>query len=393
MAPVFNVHPPRENPVWAAPQTSYNERFNRLISHKLRVAYIYEVPDTSTFRYRVTNMLEALSGPANDFGGSYFISHDLPEHWAHIADAADVLVVCRYRYDHNIAHLINKAHTLGKRVVFDIDDLVFDTERVHELMQILNQNMSVPAAWDYWYSYISRMAATMRMCDLVTTTTPNLASKAAAFLGKPARVIPNFLNSAQIRVSKYLFAQKQLSHFRRRAPIIIGYFSGSPTHDKDFDVVASVLEDLLDAFPQLLLRLVGFLDLTALRSDQTARIDRYELCDLIRLQSLIAETDVNIIPLQYNTFTNCKSELKFFEAGIVGTISLASPTSPFTNIISSGRNGFLCPNHDSWLHELRKVLAFDDDQYMSVAQEAYRTSLEHYAGFRMGSTIETALLS
>jgi len=35
--------------------------------------------------------------------------------------------------------------------------------------------------------------------------------------------------------------------------------------------------------------------------------------------------EIVIAPLQENVFTNCKSELKYFEAAIVGTIPSYSP--------------------------------------------------------------------
>ena len=63
--------------------------------------------------------------------------------------------------------------------------------------------------------------------------------------------------------------------------------------------------------------------------------------DLPPGQRLIAEVEINISPLKENQFTNCKSELKFFEAAACGTLTLASPTYAFKKSIVHGVTGFL----------------------------------------------------
>src|SRR5271155_3547971 len=62
------VSPPLPyNEPWKA---SLEERVRMLGSGDRRVAYVYENPDTSTFRYRVYNMVEAL-GAASPLPGSH----------------------------------------------------------------------------------------------------------------------------------------------------------------------------------------------------------------------------------------------------------------------------------------------------------------------------------
>ncbi len=42
----------------------FDERLSALIAVRRHIAYYYESPDTSTFRYRVLNMIEALAADA-----------------------------------------------------------------------------------------------------------------------------------------------------------------------------------------------------------------------------------------------------------------------------------------------------------------------------------------
>ena len=57
------------------------------------------------------------------------------------------------------------------------------------------------------------------------------------------------------------------------------------------------------------------------------RVVREPFVDFIELQRKIAEVDVNLVPLVNNEFSNCKSELKFYEASIVGTVTCAAPSN------------------------------------------------------------------
>jgi glycosyltransferase involved in cell wall biosynthesis len=98
------------------------------------------------------------------------------------------------------------------------------------------------------------------------------------------------------------------------------------------------------------------------------------------LQSAIAEVDVNLSPLQSSPFTFSKSELKFFEAAVVGTITIASPTPVFSNAIQPGSTGFLA-GASSWQQQLEAVNKLDPDARERIIQSARQSALE---GFTAG---------
>ena len=104
--------------------------------------------------------------------------------------------------------------------------------------------------------------------------------------------------------------------------------------------------------PRVVLRLVGFLRPSAALAAFAHRIERVPLHDFLNLQRLIGGVEFNIVPLRANDFTNCKSELKYFEAAIVGTATLAAPTHAFRAAIADGDNGWLVPSY-GWEEALR----------------------------------------
>lgn len=118
---------------WALP---LGDRLRALCRGRRRVAYFYELADNSTFRYRVYNMAQVLNERPDEVSAGYFFLDDLPQ-VPNLADLADLLVICRTRYDHRVANLVATFRARGKRVLYDTDDLVFDPDYAHLLVATL----------------------------------------------------------------------------------------------------------------------------------------------------------------------------------------------------------------------------------------------------------------
>src|SRR5271155_291010 len=187
------VSPPLPyNEPWKA---SLEERVRMLGSGDRRVAYVYENPDTSTFRYRVYNMVEALGAePGRGISASWFTRADLAQ-GLDFLDRADVLVICRTRYDEMVGRLVSRARARRVRILYDVDDLVFDSGYAHLIADTLDLKLLSSGDWDNWFAYIARLGATLRLCDGAITTNSLLARCIADYAAwiKP-RIVPNFLN-------------------------------------------------------------------------------------------------------------------------------------------------------------------------------------------------------
>lgn len=367
---------------------SFDERLRDLQRGSRRVAYFYHRPDSSTFRYRVYNMIQALEASADDISAAYFTESDL-KRIDRIVKTADVLVVCRACYTDRINYLIMSAKERGCRVFFDVDDLVFDTDYVHLIVNTVDADLSLPGTWDYWFAYTSRIATTLRLCDKVIVTNDFLASHVRRCFDKQTSVIPNFINREQLDFSRQIFKLKAANGFAGDGRIHLGYFSGTPTHDKDFYIVAGAVARLLDRDPRLVVRIVGLLNTKECLLRHQSRVEVYPLHDFINLQRLIGSTEINLVPLQDNTFTNCKSELKYFEAGIVGTITVASPTFIFRRVIRDGENGYLA-NAQEWETKLQAVLD-SMGSYSEIAKNAFQHSEDTYSWVNQKSLIRGVL--
>lgn len=371
---------------------SFGERMKMLTRGKFRVAYFYEAANNSTFRYRAYNMAQALNDTdtdnKNNIAASYFFADDLHQ-LDEIVRQSDLLVICRSGYNHRINQLITRFRVQRKRVLFDIDDYVFNTSCAHLIINTLGVDAERSEVWDYWFAYLGRMGATLAMCDGAITTNHYLADRIAEFSGLPVSVVPNFINKEQLTLSEALYRSKRTSGFARDGKISLGYFSGSPSHSLDYALVKSALEELLESDPRVELMVVGYIEAGSEFARFGSRIRYQPFHDYVNLQRLIAGVEFNLMPLQANSFTNCKSELKYFEAAIVGTLSIASPSYTYTAAMQDGYNGYIAQAHQ-WGSRIKHAIE-QIDAYPAMAAAAYADVLSKYAWFNQRETIQRAL--
>jgi glycosyltransferase involved in cell wall biosynthesis len=286
------------------------------------------------------------------------------------------LIVCRSRYSLQLAHLISMFKARGKKVHFDIDDLVFDSQYVplvlHSLSLDLNNNQHLTD----WFGYCARMGEVLRMADSAICTNSFLAEKIAHFHSIPVHVIPNFMNQAQLEYSEKIVSIKACT-LSKANDFTLGYFSGSPSHWHDFEIIEDTLVNLFRKYKHVRLTLVGYIKASSKLNGFRERIDYYPFHNYVALQKLIAQVDVNLVPLQINDFTNCKSELKYFEASIVKTLTVASNAFTYLNAIRDGQNGKICLAHQ-WFDVLSAIIE-GSSAYSRYTDTAYDHSKQCYS--------------
>jgi glycosyltransferase involved in cell wall biosynthesis len=368
---------------WAA---RLADRRREFLAGSHRIVYYYTRPDTSTFRYRVFNMVEALALAAPDVSATWLTEAD-GRAAIDLVEEADLVVVCRALYAPHVAALIARARALGKTVLFDVDDLIFDDRYVHLIMETLDQSVTEESL-QVWFALIARCGATLRLCDGAITTNDFLAERIREFADIPAWVIPNFMNEMQLRVSESARAMSEANTSSGKE-IRIGYFSGTPTHNKDFEMIEPAVARLLGEDSRVRLRVVGFLPPSELLVRFSTRVEVIPLLDFVNLQLAIADVDINLVPLQDNVFTNSKSDLKYFEAAAVGTVSVASPVFTLQRSIEHGVNGFLSHAQD-WHDVLRKTVGEND--LPRIAERARVDATRRYSPAAQAVALRDALL-
>lgn len=340
------------------------------------IGYIVENEESAQIRYRVENVAEALK-KSDNWQFSFWQKND--EDLGHKIEKIDLLVIERQTAkDGRILKLISMAHSYGKKVVFDIDDLVFDYRDLKLVANTVGEKNLF-----YWAGYFWGIRRIAKRVDGFITTNDFLGKKLQRTFRKPYKVIFNSLNQKQIEESKK-YLKKEQHDFR------IGYFSGSPTHAKDFAMVEPELLKFLDEHEEAKLEVVGYMEFSdkAKKYKEMGRIKTHAPVSYLEMLKMMAGVDVNIAPLIINDFTNCKSELKFFEAAVVETTTIASPTYAFENAIKDGENGFLA-NPGEWYNKLEHLYK-NPVENRKIAKSARKYAIENYAGEKFLNQIEEA---
>lgn len=358
------------------------ERLAQLGRGQRRVAYYYEEPNTSTFRYRCYNMAQLLNAGDGDSPGEHsacwFHRADLASSGEEIAACADVLVVCRSGYESRLLRLMDAFRVRGKRVLFDVDDLVFDTRYAHLVMNTLDQDIDAAHWWDFWFGYLGRMRATLDLCDGAIATNDFLAARLTECTERPVAVVPNFFNREQREISDRIWDEKRASGFARNGEFTLGYFSGSPSHNHDYGMVEQAIAALMTRRPEVRLLTVGYIAPSPLLERFRDRLQHAPFQDWINLQRLVGSVELNLMPLAPSVFTDCKSPLKYFEAAIAGTLSIASPSHNYAAAIAHGVNGYLARGHE-WEQQIEDLLDHVQ-RYPEMAAQARQDALARFDG-------------
>ena len=167
----------------------------------------------------------------------------------------DVIVLYRLPMSTALAGLISQARKLNKPVIFDTDDLIFEPELTlwHRAVKTLS-----PADQAQHLEGVRRYLVTLLGSDAVTVATPFLAELAAK-RGKAAFVHRNSLGSEMLELADELYGKRTPRVLDSK--VVVGYGSGTATHDVDFLEVAASLATVLEQFPQVEVWIAGPINL------------------------------------------------------------------------------------------------------------------------------------
>ena len=134
----------------------------------------------------------------------------------------------------------------------------------------------------------------------------------------------------------------------------------------------------MEKFPAVRLVLAGPLDIENKLNKFSSRIERRPFVPRAKHFEDKASVDINVAPLEIgDPYCESKSELKFFEAGILEVPTVAAATQTFREAIADGVDGFLAANAKGWIEKLEKLIV-DENSRESFGKKARETALSKY---------------
>ncbi|AZV78759.1 glycosyltransferase family 1 protein [Parasedimentitalea marina] len=297
-------------------------------------------------RYRIDQKLEYLE--TLGLNATVFNVHSEAEKAAAESALFDIWILYRTPAYYSVLKLLNRAKALKIPTVFEIDDLILDPDFFPEARESYGAGVD-----DQQYSELRVLpflyAAVARCCDFGIASTEALSDYLGALVrSERSFVFPNGIDSVH------------QAALRSLGPVpdpgdgdLIRVFVGSATKSHK-DYVAQVFVPqaikIAEAFQgKVHFSLCGSFDELFDQLDQTARksIGHINLgWDYPTYLSTLAGFDLNVVPLEKSAFTDCKSEIKWLEASMLGIPSVLAPTSAYERCIEDGVTGLLVDGDD-----------------------------------------------
>lgn len=359
------------SPTKSAPATS--------VGLRPRIVFISGEASTAGHRYRILNIAEVLS--PKFYNTTILCLEDLPHKLSEIADC-DILWVWRAPWSDNLAKAYEKATANGAKIIYDVDDLMFRPELAN--VEIIDGIRSNKQRECDTRDYYIRIREAIVHAGHFTAPTLTLVQEARR-MTTIATVIPNGFERDRMELSRY--ARDSRKERRSDEIVRIGYLSGSRTHQKDLALASRAIAAVLKEFPKT--RLVLIKDTVALSefpefNQVHEQIEWRELVPHSQTPLEYARFEISIAPVEVgNPFCEAKSELKYYEAALVGVATIASPTQPYLAAICHGKTGLLANTTKDWYDCLRLLVA-DSDLRKKLADAALEEVVWLYGPERRG---------
>jgi len=317
----------------------YRQNMNQLLAmvSSQKVLFIAESFSFAT-RYRVEHFREQLLilGQTSDLILLNELKQVQLEKYA-------VIVIYRCKKDAVLEKLVKAAQQKQIPVLYDIDDYVFDYDAISYLDFLKDDEYA-----DFRKTTES-IQDMMALCNGFLTSTETLRRKIQThFPGKRVFVNRNVASLEMVAWSKKATASVN----RDRNRVILGYFSGSGTHNKDFSKIEDIIIRLMKKYPYVYLKTGGVLNVNPKFTPFKNRMIHFDFMDWRNLPEQIASVDINLMPLEDTEFHACKSENKWTEAGLVGVPTIATLNEELAMVIKDGENGMLAANETEWEEKL-----------------------------------------
>lgn len=317
-------------------------------------------------RYRTKHVAEELN--LHGFRASYTVQ-DSP-FFSETVERFRVIVFHRVVFTESVARYIARAKELGRTLLFETDDLVYDPQYLHLMDYYTKMNSLEKKLYE---NGVGAEILSDPYVAYATTSTTFLKRKLEE-RGKKVFLVTNKMCEEDVAWAEEI----RMNTKRDVDTVRISYLSGTPSHNKDFATITGALVRILEEFPQARLVLAGPLDMEDTLNQYSEQIIRVPFAPRKEYFATVASADINVAPLEVeNDFCEAKSELKFFEAGLLGVPTVAVANETYRGAITDGIDGFVAATEDEWYEKL-KLLIVDAGLRESMRQKALETALTRY---------------
>jgi len=274
-----------------------------------------------------------------------------------------------------VLRAILTAKALAIPVYYDLDDLLFEADNFPDAFSTYEGQIT----YDTYYALmlgvpLYRYAITQ--CDFGITSTTPIAARIAPLVAKADCLV--LRNGLDQRNDKFI--AKDTQSLSASETITIFYGSGTKAHNSDFNHLAgAALLTIMDKYPHVRLVIAGYLQLRPEFKRFEKRITQAGFInDLDAYWTLLSSCDINIASLSPSPMTDCKSEIKWLEAAILGIPSVLSRTGTFEEVLEEGVDAILVDDVAGWIVAFENLIE-NRHVRLSIGVAAREKALANYS--------------
>ncbi len=285
------------------------------------------------------------------YHGAYIRVEQLGRHSQSDLEWADTVVLQR---EGNIfvTKLIIELKKLGKKIIFDIDDLLTD---IPEFLSTHKHSLTTKPY----------LEDALRMVDAITVTTPRLQEKLRKY-NKHVDVIPNCASTIH----------KPIQHDESsKITLLLG-----STDTVRVDFLISTLCKLENKLKDKI-RIVAIGPPARKLISSGLDIEEIPIMSHREFKSFIStlRNAIGIIPLDDSIFSSCKSVVKFLDYSLAGIPSICSNVPPYSDVISHDENALLSNNDEqSWYLNILSLIE-SSKKREQLSKQARNFTLNNYS--------------
>lgn len=248
-------------------------------------------------------------------------------------------------HDWESFYMLERAKKAGKRIVYDLDDDIFNIDKDNPASRVIRRDEQMAAV------------ACMRLADAITTTTSTLATVIrGATEGLEAIIIPNAIHPEDGWIPTPLTGSQD--GFQRI------FWQGGESHGEDWAECIDAVDAVLSERANVRMVILGYLSPILYRYVQRpawkGKVEFLEFRDpetYFKIMKFV-RAEVGLAPLKDTPFNRSKSELKFLEYSAMGIPTVASDVKPYADIITHEENGFIATSSNEWYSSI--ITCLDD---------------------------------
>lgn len=269
------------------------------------------------------------------------------------ADRFDVVIFYRVPAWPAMMRAIQAATLAGAVTVYEIDDLIFDSDHYPPVLADYG-GLVAPDEYRGLALGVPLFDHAMRLCDYAMASTPALGEQMASRVRSGQAILHR--NALGVRHLKAIDDCREATPAK---PVTILYGSGTKAHKQDFtDLLEPALVEICRRHGDgVRIVLVGYRSISeslAAVGERLVLID--PIVDVGAYWALLSEADINLAVLAPSLIADCKSEIKWLEAAMLGIPSAVSRTRTYEEVVRHGETGFLCTTTEEWTDAIDRLV-------------------------------------